>query len=50
MGATLSGIAFYRAKGYVEIEGEAVVLQNGETLAIMKMAKQIAKADKTTNE
>ena len=41
MGATLSGVAFYRAKGYVEVEGEAVTLENGETLAIVKMAKQI---------
>jgi len=41
MGATLSGVAFYRAKGYVEVGGEAVTLENGETLAIVKMAKQI---------
>jgi GNAT superfamily N-acetyltransferase len=46
MGATLSGGAFYRAKGYVEIEGEAVALENGETLPIVKMAKQIAKLRK----
>jgi GNAT superfamily N-acetyltransferase len=42
MGATLSGIAFYRAKGYVEVENEAVPLGNGETLAIVKMAKLLA--------
>ncbi len=30
MGATLSGVAFYRAKGYVEIENQAVPLGNGE--------------------
>jgi GNAT superfamily N-acetyltransferase len=41
LGATLSGVAFYRAKGYGEGEGEAVTLQNGETLAIVKMAKRI---------
>ena len=41
MGATLSGVAFYRAQGYVEVGGEAVTLENGETLAIVKMAKQI---------
>jgi GNAT superfamily N-acetyltransferase len=41
MGATLSGVAFYRAKGYAELEGEAVTLENGETLAIVKMAKRI---------
>jgi GNAT superfamily N-acetyltransferase len=39
MGATLSGIAFYRAKGYAEVENEAVPLGNGETLLIVKMAK-----------
>ena len=39
MGATLSGIAFYLAKGYVEVENEAVPLGNGETLRIVKMAK-----------
>ena len=39
MGATLSGIAFYLAKGYVKVENEAVPLGNGETLPIVKMAK-----------
>jgi GNAT superfamily N-acetyltransferase len=42
MGATLSGIAFYLAKGYVEVENEAVPLGNGETLQIVKMAKLLA--------
>jgi len=42
MGATLSGIAFYRAKGYVEVENEAVPLGDGETLPIVKMAKLLA--------
>ena len=41
MGATLSGVAFYRAKGYAEIEDEVVALENRETLPIVKMAKQI---------
>ena len=39
MGATLSGIAFYRAKGYVEIENQSVPLGNGEVLPIVRMAK-----------
>ena len=39
LGATLSGIAFYLAKGYVKVENEAVPLGNGETLPIVKMAK-----------
>jgi len=42
MGATLSGVAFYRAKGYVEIEPQAVPLGNGETLPIVKMAKDVS--------
>jgi GNAT superfamily N-acetyltransferase len=41
MGATLSGVAFYRAKGYVEIESQFVPLSNGETLLIVRMAKEI---------
>jgi GNAT superfamily N-acetyltransferase len=41
MGATLSGVAFYRAKGYVEIESQSVPLSNGETLPIVRMAKEI---------
>ncbi len=39
MGATLSGIPFYRAKGYVELEKQEVPLANGETLPIVRMAK-----------
>ena len=42
MGATLSGVAFYRAKGYVEVENQAVPLGNGETLPIVRMAKRVA--------
>jgi GNAT superfamily N-acetyltransferase len=41
MGATLSGVAFYRAKGYVEVENQAVPLTNGETLPIVKMTKAL---------
>ena len=41
MGATLSGVAFYRAKGYAEVENQKVPLSNGETLAIVKMAKRL---------
>ena len=40
MGATLSGVAFYEAKGY-EIENQAVPLGNGESLPIVRMAKRI---------
>jgi GNAT superfamily N-acetyltransferase len=41
MGATLSGVPFYRARGYTEIEDQEVPLGNGHTLPIVKMAKII---------
>jgi GNAT superfamily N-acetyltransferase len=40
MGATLSGVAFYHAKGYAEIESQSVPLRNGERLAIVRMSKK----------
>jgi GNAT superfamily N-acetyltransferase len=39
MGATLSGVAFYRAKGYAEAEKQAVPLGDGEVLPIVRMTK-----------
>jgi len=42
MGATLSGVAFYKAKGYATVEDQTVPLANGETLRIARMAKTIA--------
>ncbi len=39
MGATLTGVPFYRAKGYVELEAEEVPLGNGLTLPIVRMGK-----------
>jgi GNAT superfamily N-acetyltransferase len=41
MGATLSGVAFYRAKGYEAIENQEVPLGNGQSLPIVRMAKRI---------
>jgi GNAT superfamily N-acetyltransferase len=41
MGATLSGVPFYRAKGYAEIENQQAPLSNGETLPIVRMAKEV---------
>jgi GNAT superfamily N-acetyltransferase len=41
MGATLSGVAFYRAKGYKEIEKQSAPLGDGESLAIVRMDKVI---------
>jgi GNAT superfamily N-acetyltransferase len=40
MGATLSGVAFYRAKGYATLENLEVRLSNGEMLPIVRMAKE----------
>ena len=40
MGATLSGVAFYRAKGYAALENLQVSLSNGEMLPIVRMAKE----------
>ena len=41
MGATLSGVAFYRARGYIEAESQAVAIGNGEALPIVRMTKTI---------
>jgi GNAT superfamily N-acetyltransferase len=43
MGATLSGVPFYRARGYVEIENQSAPLGNGEKLPIVRMGKEIKK-------
>jgi GNAT superfamily N-acetyltransferase len=43
MGATLSGVAFYRAKGYVAIESQAASLADGETLPIVRMGKDVGR-------
>jgi GNAT superfamily N-acetyltransferase len=43
MGATLSGLAFYRARGYSEMENQFVPLNNGEVLPIVKMAKEVTR-------
>lgn len=39
MGSTLTGVALYRLKGYVEVERIAVPLGNGEALPVVKMVK-----------
>jgi N-acetylglutamate synthase-like GNAT family acetyltransferase len=41
MGATLSGVEFYKARGYQAIEGIAVPLDNGQSMPIVRMAKVI---------
>lgn len=42
MGATLTGVPLYRAKGYVPLEHLAVPLNNGESLPIVRMEKRIS--------
>ncbi len=39
MGATLTGVPFYRARGYVELEHLEVPLPDGLSLRIVRMAK-----------
>jgi GNAT superfamily N-acetyltransferase len=39
MGSTLTGVALYRLKGYVEVERIEVTLANGERLPVVKMVK-----------
>jgi len=40
MGATLTGVPFYRAKGYIASEHLEVPLANGESLPIVRMTKE----------
>jgi GNAT superfamily N-acetyltransferase len=40
MGATLSGVPLYEARGYVSLENLAVSLANGESLPIVRMEKR----------
>ncbi len=40
MGATLTGVPFYRAKGYVELDVTDVPLEDGLTLSIVRMGKR----------
>ncbi len=41
MGATLSGLPFYRARGYIALEELVVRLANGESLPIIRMEKRV---------
>jgi len=41
MGATLTGVPFYRARNYVELESIQVPLRDGLSLPIVRMAKSI---------
>jgi GNAT superfamily N-acetyltransferase len=42
MGATLSGVPLYAARGYLSLEDMAVPLANGESLPIVRMEKRLA--------
>jgi GNAT superfamily N-acetyltransferase len=39
MGATLTGVPFYKARGYVAVEQLEVPLENGATMPIVRMGK-----------
>jgi GNAT superfamily N-acetyltransferase len=41
MGSTLTGVALYRARGYVETEGREVPLGSGLSLPIVRMEKHL---------
>jgi GNAT superfamily N-acetyltransferase len=41
MGATLSGVAFYKAKGYGALENLEALLGNGQSLPIVRMEKSV---------
>ena len=43
MGATLSGVPLYKARGYVELENLAVPLPGGDALAILHMKKTVSR-------
>jgi GNAT superfamily N-acetyltransferase len=44
MGATLSGVLFYRARGYEEIENQTAPLGNGERLPLVRMGKSFRRS------
>ena len=41
LGATLSGLPFYKKKGWIEIETEEAKLPDGETIAVVQMIKDL---------
>jgi GNAT superfamily N-acetyltransferase len=41
MGATLTGVLLYRARGYVPLEHLSAPLKNGESLPIVRMEKRV---------
>src|ERR1700722_10014255 len=43
MGATLTGVPLYRARGYVALESLDVPLRNGESIKVIRMEKRVGK-------
>ncbi len=41
MGATLTGVPLYRARGYVALESLDVPVQNGESIKVVRMEKRM---------
>ena len=41
MGATLTGVPLYRARGYVALENLDVALKHGESIAVIRMEKRM---------
>jgi GNAT superfamily N-acetyltransferase len=42
LGATLSGLSFYKAKGWVKVLEEQTVLPNGDIIKVVQMAKDFS--------
>ncbi len=42
MGATLTGVPLYRARGYVALENLEAPLANGESLTVVRMEKRMS--------
>jgi GNAT superfamily N-acetyltransferase len=47
MGATLTGVPLYRARGYVPLEHLSAPLKNGESLPIIRMEKRVDAGKRT---
>jgi GNAT superfamily N-acetyltransferase len=43
MGATLTGVPLYRARGYVALENLSAPLKNGESLVVVRMEKRMSR-------
>ena len=43
MGATLTGVPLYRARGYIALENLTAPLRNGESLVVVRMEKRMSR-------